>query len=69
MLYPIVTETRSIMDLCGIWNFKLDQGDGFRDEWYKEALTDAIRMSVPASFNDTGVTADIRNHVGWVWYE
>lgn len=26
-------------------------------------------MSVPSSFNDVGVTADIRNHVGWVWYE
>lgn len=26
-------------------------------------------MAVPSSFNDIGVTADIRDHVGWVWYE
>ncbi|MEK4476256.1 beta-glucuronidase [Paenibacillus sp. FSL R7-0048] len=69
MLYPIVTDTRCIIDLCGIWNFKLDSSKGFQEEWYNEQLTDTISMSVPSSFNDTGVTGDIRNHVGWVWYE
>ncbi|MFB5678865.1 beta-glucuronidase [Paenibacillus terreus] len=69
MLYPIVTETRSMIDLCGIWNFKLDSGIGFQEEWYTANLPDPISMSVPSSFNDVGVTADIRNHVGWVWYE
>lgn len=28
-----------------------------------------MRMAVPSSFNDIGVTASIRDHVGWVWYE
>ncbi|SFE53774.1 beta-glucuronidase [Paenibacillus catalpae] len=69
MLYPILSETRSVIDLSGIWNFKLDKGTGFQEEWYKEALSNPIRMSVPGSFNDAGVTGDIRNHVGWVWYE
>jgi len=69
LLYPIVTESRSIIDLNGIWNFKLDSGHGFQEAWYNDRLTDPISMSVPSSFNDTGVTADIRNHVGWVWYE
>ena len=69
MLYPILTETRSIIDLCGVWNFKLDTGNGLQEEWYNDYLTDPIRMAVPSSFNDAGVTTDIRNHVGWVWYE
>jgi len=69
MLYPIVTETRSVIDLSGIWNFKLDLGNGIQEEWHRQSLIDPIRMSVPSSFNDTGVTADIRNHVGSVWYE
>ena len=69
MLYPIVTETRSVIDLCGIWKFKLDPGTGFQEAWYDAPLADAISMPVPASFNDVGVTSDIRNHVGWVWYE
>lgn len=69
MLYPIVTETRNLVDLNGVWNFKLDQGDGLKENWQVSGLKDAIPMAVPASFNDVGVTAEIRNHVGWVWYE
>ena len=36
MLYPIVTETRAIVDLSGFWRFKLDEGDGegFVQKWY-----------------------------------
>lgn len=69
MLYPVLTDTRTVIDLNGIWNFKLDNGDGFDENWFSEPLTNTISMSVPSSFNDVGVTADIRNHVGWVWYE
>lgn len=29
MLYPIMTETRSLYDLGGVWNFKLDDGSGW----------------------------------------
>ncbi|MDQ1003478.1 beta-glucuronidase [Neobacillus niacini] len=69
MLYPIVTETRSIIDLNGIWNFKLDSGIGFKDNWQNAKLTDTMNMAVPSSYNDIGVNASIRDHVGWVWYE
>jgi beta-glucuronidase len=69
MLYPIVTETRGIIDLNGIWNFKLDKGNGFKENWQSSKLTDTMTMAVPSSFNDIGVTAEIRDHVGWVWYE
>ncbi|XOQ15512.1 MAG: beta-galactosidase [Shouchella clausii] len=69
MLYPIVTETRHVIDLSGIWNFKLDSGNGIEEQWFLEPLTNPMCMSVPSSYNDAGVTADIRNHVGWVWYE
>lgn len=69
MLYPILTETRNLIDLNGIWNFKLDAGEGFQEQWQKEKLQDPIRMAVPASYNDIGVSAKIRDHVGWVWYE
>jgi beta-glucuronidase len=69
MLYPIITDTRSIIDLNGIWKFKLDKGEGLQEKWYENGLTDTISMAVPASFNDIGVNASIRDHVGWVWYE
>lgn len=69
MLYPILTETRHIIDLNGIWNFKLDEGAGFQENWRLGKLLDPMCMVVPASYNDIGVSAKIRDHVGWVWYE
>ena len=69
MLYPIITDSRGIIELNGIWNFKLDEGEGFNEKWYASKLADTMNMAVPASYNDLGVTADIRNHVGFVWYE
>ena len=48
---------------------RLDSGNGLEEEWQNAPLTDSIPMAVPSSFNDLGVTADIRDHVGWVWYE
>ncbi|GAA3314870.1 hypothetical protein GCM10020331_008520 [Ectobacillus funiculus] len=69
MLYPIITDMRTIIDLNGVWNFKLDLGTGLQDNWQATKLNDTMPMAVPSSFNDVGVTAEIRNHVGWVWYE
>lgn len=69
MLYPIITDTRTVIDLNGIWSFKLDKGNGLQENWQQAKLSDTITMAVPSSYNDIGVTAEIRNHVGWVWYE
>jgi beta-glucuronidase len=69
MLYPIDTETRGLFNLNGIWNFKIDKGNGFDEEWYEKKLTDTLIMSVPASYNDLAINEVIRNHIGWVWYE
>lgn len=69
MLYPLNTATRSVIDVSGIWNFKLDKGTGLQEEWFRSKLTDTIPMAVPASYNDIGVTKEIHDHVGWVWYE
>ncbi|MRH43223.1 beta-glucuronidase [Aquibacillus halophilus] len=69
MLYPINTETRGVIDLSGIWSFKLDKGNGLNEKWYESKLTDTMNMAVPSSYNDIGVIGEIKNHVGWVWYE
>ena len=69
MLYPITTETRGQVDLNGIWNFKIDHGNGIEEKWFQQQLKDTMSMAVPASYNDLAVTRELRNHVGWVWYE
>lgn len=69
MLYPTLTATRDLVDLSGIWAFKLDHGSGFEEEWYQRPLQDTIPMPVPASYNDVYEGKDFRDHIGWVWYE
>lgn len=69
MLYPIITETRQVVDLNGIWNFKLDKGNGFKEKWYESVLKDSIRMAVPSSYNDLVEGSEFRDHIGFVWYE
>ena len=69
MLYPVLTESRGLMDLSGIWDFKLDDGSGFEEAWYKAPLSDAMTMAVPSSYNDLKEGEDFREHYGWVFYQ
>ena len=52
MLYPILTNSRCLISLDGIWNFKLDDGTGFENKWYEKTLESPMTMPVPASYND-----------------
>jgi len=63
MLYPILTKTRSIYDLNGLWNFKLGSHNP------KKLLNSSEVMMVPTSFNDVVVDEEKRNYIGDFWYE
>lgn len=69
MLYPVLTPSRLLSDLSGVWDFKLDDGTGFSDEWFKRPLKAPMTMPVPASYNDLKEGADFRDHYGWVFYQ
>ncbi|HVB20733.1 MAG TPA: beta-glucuronidase [Ktedonobacteraceae bacterium] len=69
MVYPIMTTSRELIDVNGIWNFKLDHGTGFAEEWFEHPLQQTIPMPVPASYNDLYEGEEFRNHIGWAWYE
>lgn len=69
MLYPVLTNSRAHVDLSGVWNFKLDSGNGFTEKWYEKPLENCITMPVPASYNDMKELAEIRDHYGWVFYQ
>ncbi len=69
MLYPILTPSRFLFDLSGIWDFKLDNGRGFLEKWYEKPLENAMTMPVPASYNDLKEGPEFRDHYGWVFYQ
>ena len=69
MLYPILTPSRFVSDLSGVWDFKLDDGTGFEKEWFRAPLMEPLTMPVPASYNDIKEGIDFRDHYGWVFYQ
>lgn len=69
MLYPIQTNSRQLMDLSGIWEFKLDHGKGMEEKWYEHKLKNSVPMAVPAAYNDLYEGNEYKDHVGYVFYQ
>jgi beta-glucuronidase len=67
MLKPRSTPTRELVRLDGLWRFALDSDV---DETPWQAVLETEREApVPASYNDVFVDEEVRDHVGWVWYQ
>jgi beta-glucuronidase len=70
MLRPQSTATRELLNLDGLWDFKVDfNGEGFNQNWAAKLLDTKLQAPVPASYNDIFTDTAIRNHVGWVFYQ
>ena len=80
LLFPQDSESRETKSLDGVWNFRLapisDPDVGFSEKWFENGLeynvkdpSDVMQMPVPSSYNDIGVSAAVRDFVGWAWYE
>ncbi|XP_036436394.1 beta-glucuronidase [Colossoma macropomum] len=76
MLYPRESPSRERKELDGLWSFRADfspdRRAGFSQAWFKQPLAETgpvIDMAVPSSFNDITQDAELRDFIGWVWYE
>ena len=51
MLYPVMTKSRMLFDLSGIWAFRMEdeEGQGEREGWAGKPLPQPMTMAVPAS--------------------
>ena len=56
MLYPKTNAARAVLDLSGVWDFRLSEGDPWES------------IAVPASYNDQKTDRRFRSHVGLAWY-
>ena len=56
MLYPKTNASRSVLDLSGVWDFRLSEDDPWES------------VAVPASYNDQKTDRRFRSHVGFAWY-
>ena len=67
-MHPKPSRTREVVSLDGLWDFCPDYADrGVLEQW-NNSLPSEMLMAVPASYNDIGVSATLRDHVGAVWY-
>jgi beta-glucuronidase len=67
MLKPKPTPTRDLVNLDGVWRFAIDSRvDG---EPWKGLLVTPLEAAVPSSYNDLYTDSEIRDHVGWVYYQ
>src|SRR6478735_3150336 len=69
MLYPVENEFRRLSRLDGVWDFVLDGEDrGVELGWFRAFPKSSQPMAVPASYNDITTDAEVRDHIGAVWY-
>lgn len=69
MLYPRESRTRRVVDISGMWEFKIDTNNEGRNSGYANGLKDTTFIPVPSSFNDLFTDKNIREHAGDIWYE
>ncbi|GES66721.1 beta-glucuronidase [Aspergillus terreus] len=69
MLKPQQTPFRDLISLDGLWKFALESGDNGTAAPWTGPLTTDLECPVPASYNDIFVDRQIRDHVGWVYYQ
>ena len=70
MLPATSSPTRDIRPLDGMWRFAVDwDNTGIDDGLYTATLPGIREVAVPASVNDLFADEDIRNHVGYWFYQ
>ncbi|KAL2859266.1 glycosyl hydrolases family 2, TIM barrel domain-containing protein [Aspergillus pseudodeflectus] len=68
-LKPKITPTRELISLDGLWSFALAQEGNSTAKPWAAPLPKSLECPVPASYNDIFVDRNIRDHVGWVYYQ
>ena len=67
MLYPQNTRTRNLIDLSGVWKFKLNKKNEIID--VEKPLKESRLIAVPGSFNDQLALHEDKTYIGDFYYE
>lgn len=66
MLYPVQNDTRNVIDLSGIWDFRPDPEETGEQQGWPSGLAELRPMAVPGSWNEQ--YEDLFNYFGLRWY-
>jgi len=68
MLYPVQNAFRNILDLSGLWKFKIDpQNLGEKEKWFN-GFNSNMDIALPGSWNEQLEEAGLLHYVGSAWY-
>ena len=68
MLFPVQNKFRNLIDLCGLWQFKVDpENIGEKEQWYKKFESECD-IAVPGSWNEQLEEAGLLHYIGLAWY-
>ncbi len=69
MLYPQMNRCRTVVDLSGFWEIKVDsENRGEPQQWLNGFEPDAI-VAVPGSWNEQLAELGLMNYIGKIWYQ
>lgn len=69
MLYPQNNRCRTVLDLSGFWEIKIDHdGNGYDQGWMNGFKADAY-IGVPGSWNEQLAEIGLMNYVGSIWHQ
>ncbi|MCK4753278.1 MAG: beta-glucuronidase [Planctomycetes bacterium] len=69
MLYPVVSKSRSIVDLSGFWEYKADRDDSGEKSGFGKGFAADGFIGVPGSWNEQLAESGLMNYNGVVWYK
>jgi len=69
MLYPQINCCRTVLDLSGFWEIKIDSDNaGLKKGWSNGFDADA-KIGVPGSWNEQLSEIGLMSYVGKIWYQ
>ncbi|MDZ7318551.1 MAG: beta-glucuronidase [candidate division KSB1 bacterium] len=69
MLYPQMNRCRTVIDLSGFWEIKVDpENRGEPEQWMNGFEPDAL-IAVPGSWNEQLAELGLMNYIGKIWYQ
>jgi len=69
MLYPQMNTCRTVLDLSGFWEIKVDHDDRGEKKNWKNGFESEAYIGVPGSWNEQLSEIGLMNYVGNVWYQ
>ncbi len=69
MLYPQTNGSRTVLDLCGLWEIKIDADNSGKEKGWNKGFSADSQIGVPGSWNEQLSELGLMNYTGKIWYQ